>query len=287
MNQVKRNRKDRFDGKYISDLEAFHRFIPYLLNRRCHAEAFLREEFDVTEVLQYLDQKNADGQKIVSLFNIFVAAIVYTFSKRPHLNRFICGKRYYQRDVIDIGFVAKKSFTDDGEEALVRIAFEPFSTLDGVVGKMQTDIRQARGETVDDANSVINALVNLPRPILSFIVTFLRILNFYGKVPPSLTIGDPNFASVFISNMGSIKAGAPYHHLNEWGTNSIFITIGEIKKKVVCDSQGNPTVRDIVEFGITIDERIADGFYYSKSIKVLEDALLNPSILETDYREDH
>ncbi|MPM39833.1 hypothetical protein SDC9_86469 [bioreactor metagenome] len=286
MNHVKRNKKDRFDGKYI-DLEAFHRFIPYLLNKRCHAEAFLREEFDVTEVLRYICFKNAGGQKNVTLFNIFVAAIVYTFSKRPHLNRFICGKRYYQREVIDVGFVAKKSFTDDSEEALVRIPFEPFSTLDSIIAKMQPDIQQARSEKVDNANSIINALVNFPRPILSLIVTFLRILNFYGKMPRSLTVGDPNFASVFISNMGSIKASAPYHHLNEWGTNSIFITIGEIKKKAVCDSEGNLTVRDIVEFGITIDERIADGFYYSKSIKILEEALLNPGQLETDYREDH
>ena len=34
------------------------------------------------------------------------------------------------------------------------------------------------------------------------------------------------------------------------------------------------------EFGANIDERIADGFYFAKSLKLFEHILLNPELLE-------
>jgi pyruvate/2-oxoglutarate dehydrogenase complex dihydrolipoamide acyltransferase (E2) component len=39
-------------------------------------------------------------------------------------------------------------------------------------------------------------------------------------------------------------------------------------------------MRDSVDLGLTIDERIADGYYYSKTIKLLMKLLENPELLE-------
>ena len=39
------------------------------------------------------------------------------------------------------------------------------------------------------------------------------------------------------------------------------------------------------EFGITMDERIADGFYFIKSIKLMQYILDNPKILEEAVNE--
>ena len=38
-------------------------------------------------------------------------------------------------------------------------------------------------------------------------------------------------------------------------------------------------VRKMCDFGITIDERVADGYYFAKSIKVMEYILLHPEML--------
>lgn len=38
--------------------------------------------------------------------------------------------------------------------------------------------------------------------------------------------------------------------------------------------------RYICDFGITLDERIADGVYFAKSLNLLEYILNNPSMLE-------
>lgn len=59
----------------------------------------------------------------------------------------------------------------------------------------------------------------------------LKILDFYGKVPDELREDDPNFASVFLTNLGSIRCPSVYHHLNNYGTNSIMIAIGTLRKE--------------------------------------------------------
>ncbi len=99
-------------------------------------------------------------------------------------------------------------------------------------------------------------------------------------MPHSIIATDPFYSSVVLSNLGSIKLHAGYHHLTNWGTTSIFCVIGEIKKRPFYDGEGNVTMRDSVDLGLTVDERIADGYYYSKTIKLLMKLLENPELLE-------
>ena len=71
---------------------------------------------------------------------------------------------------------------------------------------------------------------------------------------------DPFNTSVLVANLGSIKCGAPYHHLVNYGTNSVVVTIGEAHKEYIIDKDGNPRIRDVVEIGVTLDERIGIDF---------------------------
>ena len=49
------------------------------------------------------------------------------------------------------------------------------------------------------------------------------------------------------------------------------ITIGTIKKE---------KNRYLVDLGATLDERIADGFYFAKSLKLAQEIISNPKLLE-------
>ena len=40
-----------------------------------------------------------------------------------------------------------------------------------------------------------------------------------------------------------------------------------------------------VDLGLTIDERLADGYYYSKTIQLLKHLLENPELLEEDLNK--
>jgi pyruvate/2-oxoglutarate dehydrogenase complex dihydrolipoamide acyltransferase (E2) component len=105
-------------------------------------------------------------------------------------------------------------------------------------------------------------------------------------MPAFLADVDPYYTTVLIANLGSIKCGAPYHHLTEYGTNSIMVTVGEIHKTNTLDADGKILTRDFVDLGITIDERIGDGFYFAKSIKLMKYLIANPKFLEAEFKEE-
>ena len=49
---------------------------------------------------------------------------------------------------------------------------------------------------------------------------------------------------------------------------------------------GTKAVRDIVDIGATLDERIADGFYFARSLKLIKHIFANPALLEKPIGED-
>ena len=42
----------------------------------------------------------------------------------------------------------------------------------------------------------------------------------------------------------------------------------------------------MLDIGLTIDERLADGYYYSKSIRLFKHLLQNPSLLELPLSQE-
>ena len=52
------------------------------------------------------------------------------------------------------------------------------------------------------------------------------------------------------------------------------------------DADGNFTLRQSIDLGLTVDERIADGYYYSKTVRLLRTLLENPELLEKPLSEE-
>lgn len=280
----KRRRGDRRDGVFLRNIDNYHKIMPFLMPRRTDNEVFFCESIDVTNLLAYIEKKKSMEGNEITLFSTFVAAIVRTAAIRPSLNRFICGHRLYERKTADIGLVAKKYYGDDAEEAVMNISFDLDVDIYKVTEEIYSQIKGVKkGESVE-SDGIVGTLAKCPRFINRFIFKFLKFLNYYGKVPESLTSMDPNFSSVFISNMGSIQAGAPFHHLNEWGTNSVFLCIGKIYDKL-CMVDGKVETRPHIDFAFTLDERIADGYYFARTLEVFEEILQNPESLERSHEK--
>jgi len=278
----KKRWKDRKDGYYLYDADPVHKFMPYLMPKRTECEVFLRESIDVTNVLGYLEQRKAVDGNNVTMFSLLMTTLVRTFAMRPDLNNFIVGHRLYRRKNIDIGFVMKKEFTDKGLETAVRIVFDPSWTVFEVSNKLYGYVKDFREAESAGADSIVKMFSKMPRFLVKSIIAFLRFLGYFGKMPKSIVNVDPNHTSAFVANMGSLKANAPFHHLNNWGTNSLFITIGAVEDRA-CVVDGKIEIRKCVDLAFTVDERIADGYYFSKSIKIMKDILLNPAMLEVPF----
>ena len=58
------------------------------------------------------------------------------------------------------------------------------------------------------------------------------------------------------------------------------VTIGTIHKEDLVMEDGSRQVRDVVEIGATLDERIADGFYFVRSLKLVKHIFAHPELLD-------
>jgi pyruvate/2-oxoglutarate dehydrogenase complex dihydrolipoamide acyltransferase (E2) component len=287
MTTAKRRFGDRRDGRLIRDMDGMHIIMAHLLPHRSACETSLNEKIDLTNILAYLEQKNSSGGPVkYTIFHIIAAALGKTLTLRPHLNRFIAGRRYYQRHKVTLAFVVKRQFSDSGGEGLLVLTYPPEGNVDTLAERVTAEAHKTRGGDLGESLGVANTIARLPRFLTALVIRILRILDFYGRVPEIITKGDPNHASVLLSNLGSIKLNAAYHHLNDWGTNSLFLAIGEKHRAVFYNEQGEAAVREAINLSITLDERLADGYYYSRSIKLLKYLLQNPQLLELPAKEE-
>ena len=284
MGETKEKRRigDRRDGKLLRDIDAMHIITPLLYPNRCDNEAYISERFDLAPIRAYLAKKNADNPVFkYTMFHVIVTAVLKLLVLRPKLNRFIQNKNTYQRYEISASFVVKKLFTDEAEEALAIVKATGSDTADTIHEQLFKQISSCKSEDqVDGSTNAMNIVSKIPRPIMKFFVGIICWLDKIGHCPKGLIETDPYYTSIVLSNVGSIKLKSGYHHLVNWGTNSIFGLIGEIKMTEDLDKDGNKIVHETVDIGMTIDERIADGVYFSKSVRLLKAILANPECLE-------
>lgn len=287
MSEQKRRWGDRKDATLIRGMDGLHAIFPHLMNHRTDAEVYVNMEFDVTDTLRYIEKKNEGEEEYrTTLFHCILMAVAKTVYFRPDLNRFISGRHYYQRDEITLGFVAKKRFEDHSEESLMVIPAPEDWTLTAVTRRVVGKVHKARTERNSGINSAMNVLKYLPRCLLMLVVGFVKLLDFYGIVPDFLREDDPNFATIFLTNLGSIKCPSVYHHLNNYGSNSIMAAVGTIRREEKINSDGSRVERDVVDIGFTIDERIADGFYFARSLKIVQHLLAHPELLELPLNQE-
>lgn len=273
---------DRRDATLLRDTDALHFIMGIIYPNRADNEAYIAERVNLEPIKAYLAKKNVEGIPFkYTFFHVILTALVKTVTLRPKLNRFYANENYYQRNKITAGFVIKKEFSDGSEEAMALLEAKPDATIDTIHEEIRRQVQATRNEqkmnTTDNSMDILN---KLPRFLSKAAIRFIRWLDRHGWCPDFLIGSDPNYSSVFLSNLGSIRLRSGYHHLTNWGTSSLFCIIGEKKWTPLYDQNGLVEMRETVDLGLTVDERIADGYYYSKSIRLFKYLLEHPELLE-------
>ena len=271
--------RNRRDGTRITELDGFHSIVPYVMPKRTEAEVSSLETFDITDLLAYLHRRNAAEGTELKLFHAFCTAAARTIYLRPKMNIFIAGRRFWQRKDITLSFVAKQRFEDEAVETLLFLTVKPEMNLDDISKIILGDVKKARENKGNDLDKTMQFVGRLPRFVLEILFGVLRFFEYHGIMPVSLAKGDPNYSTAILSNLGSIGAGAPYHHLSNYGTCSIIVTIGTCHKERCRMPDGTEAERDILNATFTLDERIADGFYFAKSLRITKFLLEHPEYL--------
>ena len=278
----KRKWGDRKDGIWLKDIPALNRIMAPLLPNRCDNEAYINIDIDTRPLNAYLEKLNEGRtEDKYTLFHLISAALGKAFVLRPKMNRFIVGSKMYQRRNITVAFTVKKKFNDHATEALAFFEYDPQETLSSYHEKIMKIIHLGKSDTeTDTSTGAMDIVTKLPQWLITGIVKTLLWLDKHGWSPDFLVGTDPNHAAIFLTNLGSIGLPGGYHHLVNWGTNSCFVVVGKKYMKAEYDSDGNADVHEVVPLGITLDERIADGYYYSGTVALVKKLLANPELLE-------
>lgn len=288
MTAPKRRWGDRKDGRRVK-APGLQTVMTALLPKRTECEVYLHDTIDATELLKYLAKKNEGRtENKMTIFHCIITALARMCRERPLMNRFIQGYRIYERNEISLSFVAKRRFADSAEEALMFLVPKETDTVDDISRTIIGDVREARKSehATGGVDELLDKFAALPRPLLAGSVRLIRYLDFWGKNPDFITAGDPNYSTILVSNLGSIKCPSVYHHLNNYGTNSIMVTIGTLHKEEILMEDGHKEIRDVVDIGATLDERIADGFYFARSLKLLRHIFAHPELLDKPLNEE-
>lgn len=281
-----KNRVCRKDGEKIRDIDPLHFAMANLYQRRCDSEVHFSQCFDLGPVNAYLQKKNSEDPAYhYSLFQVVAAVVCKVLVLRPQMNRFVRRGEYYQRNGITVSFTVKKTFSDTGEEGMVSIHPSPSDNMDAVHQMIYQHVSSTRDENAknNSASDAIGLLVKLPHFISKAVYALVRMLDRHGHLPYSLRKDDSNYSSCMLANLGSIHLPCGYHHLSEYGNCSMMCVIGEKKTVPQLELDGSVSIHNVVELGLTLDERIADGYYYSKTLRLIRKLFENPELLDLPF----
>lgn len=277
----------RYNGTPIKTITAINRFFPYVMPNRNGSMVYLDVSVEVENALAYLKESNKDRSKEdqIKIFDLLLAAIHRMYLERPRLNRFIMGKRYYQRNEHIYFFVSKREISDAGDERLIGLKLGPRDGIFEVSKKARGDIKESKSGTTDNKDEeAVEFLMKLPRFLIRFFAKFVyKFLDEHNMMPKSLAATDSMHGSAYIANLGSFGVQhPPFHHLYDYGDISLFFVLGGLKKEAVVDQEtGEISVKTHIPIRITIDERIADGVYFNNTFHLFNDFMQNPKKLET------
>ncbi len=270
----------RPDGREDKKIDPIVRVTSMFMPQRCDAQVMVSEEFDYEPVSAYIKKKRAEGFK-VSLMNVIVAAFVKTVCEHPEFNRFIVNKKIYQRNEICVSYAMLKKQVDDTiNETTVKVFFDENDTLFTIAEKMNKAIEDNREIDVENfTDKLAKFFLSIPL-IPGLAIGLVRLLDRYGLLPKFIIDASPFHTSMFITNMASIKMPKVYHHIYNFGTTSVFFSMGQHETKVTVDRENNIIKKTVIPLGVVIDERICSGAEYARGVKCMFKYMANPELME-------
>lgn len=272
---------DRKDGRLIRSLPAFSRFIPYIMPTRNDATNFYEESMEVSDVDRCLRRLRMEGYKGIGILHFMIAAYIRLVSMLPGLNRFVVGRRIYAANDIVVVMTVKRSLAIDASETTIKVHFDPTDTIFDVYRKLNEKIDEIKAtDEHNNTEDVAEALSRLPRIILRLAIRILRMMDYFGWIPESLTEASPFHGSMIITDLGSLRIKPVYHHIYNFGTLPVFIAFGAKHHVYELDRHGNMVDKKYVDCKFSLDERTVDGHYYAQAFQAWRYIFEHPEILE-------
>jgi hypothetical protein len=265
----------RPDGDLVRDLPPVRGVVPYLMRRRNESAVYHEAFYDVGRARSWLRAYNRSHEARATLFHLVLYASARALHLRKGLNRFASGGRVYQRREVSVSFAAKKEMKDPAPFATVKLRFEAEEPFEETVRRVAEAVDEGRWGQARRIDQEAALLMRLPGFAIAGLTGLAAWLDRWNLLPGALMRDDPFFSSLFLANLGSVGLSDTFHHLYEYGTVSIFGVVGTVRPTVV-PIRGGTEVRELLSVRWTLDERVNDGFYAARSLRIAQDVLEDP-----------
>jgi len=277
--QYKKRWGDRKDGRRLRTLDPYHSMTAYIMPTRNDACNQFEDAIDCTDIDKFLRKLRTEhGLTGIGFLHFMSAVYVRACAKYPEVNRFVSGQRVFARFHPELVMTVKLELKAEAPETSIKVPFEVTDTIQQVFAKINEQIAATKtGATKTDDTA--STLMKLPRLLLKFVVWFLKLLDYFGKLPWSIIEASPFHGSVIITDMGSVGLPMLYHHIYNFGNLPLFLSIGAKQKRLVMEPDGSVTEHKFIKLSLVQDERTTDGFYWSQCYRYMKYLLKNPEEL--------
>jgi pyruvate/2-oxoglutarate dehydrogenase complex dihydrolipoamide acyltransferase (E2) component len=271
----------RSDGVRIKNIDPIFKIIPHIMKARHDSQNSYLYPVLCDPLDDFINQEKANNVSY-NYMHIVIAAVVRLIALRPQLNRFVMNGRHFKRKLIYVSFAVKKTLKDDGRETTIKLAFTGLESISDIKNKIDDAIvENANVKANNNTDKTAKFLTAVPNFFIKFAVGFLKFLDKHGMLPKKIIAASPFHTTFFITNLKSIKIDFIYHHLYDFGTTGIFISMGKEKMEPVVSGNHEIVPKKVMNIGVVTDERFCDGLYYANSLRLLKRILENPNILAT------
>jgi hypothetical protein len=196
----------------------------------------------------------------------------------PGLNRFVAGGRLYQRKGIWISYSAKQRMKKGAPLIVLKREFEPDESFAAMVASMGSQLQSAKfGGEKSSVDGEMGIILALPGFLRRLVMVVYRALEANGMFPQFFVDNDPLYASVFLTDLGSLGMDPAYHHLYEYGTIGIFGALGRARTELIGDpNTGRMERKRIATLRWSFDERVEDGLYAGYGLKHMKKLVEDP-----------
>lgn len=266
----------RTDGNRVRGNDAMYELVPHIMPKRYDASNSIKVEIDLDPIQEYIRRCRKKGISM-SHMSVIIAGYLRAVSQNPYLNRFCMNKKIYARNHFCVSFVTLTPGKES--DTVTKLYFNMDDTIFEVNRKVQEAIEKI--QKPDAENSLDKLMATLLRVpfLVTVAVDILKLLDHFFTLPFSVVDASPFHTSLFVTNLASIRTNAIYHHLYEFGTTSVFVSMGQPIKRAVPNGE-TLAEKKITELGIVTDERIANGHYYGRCFREVNRLFKNPELLE-------
>ena len=108
------------------------------MRNRNESVIYYQNQFLIKPIKDYIKKQRKNGKR-VTIFNVFMTTILHILVLRPHLNRFIAGRRIYEHNSYESLYVVKLDMSDHAHESVARVSMDKNDNVFTIADKISSN----------------------------------------------------------------------------------------------------------------------------------------------------